>query len=59
MKLDPYFVSLVNHKGAYFTESGIYKALMKSNKPIADKFQKEVCEVLKTLRKERLKTIEE
>lgn len=32
---------------AFFTEMGIYTALMKSNKDIAKQFQKAVCALLK------------
>ena len=34
----------------YFTEIGVYKALMKSNKPIAEEFQIKVCQILKKIR---------
>ena len=34
------------------TEAGLYKIIMRSNKPIAEKFQEVVCEeILPTLRK--------
>jgi prophage antirepressor-like protein len=37
MKLDPIFVKAGQKTGStFFTELGVYKVLMKSNKPIAD-----------------------
>ena len=34
----------------FLTEKGLYKVLFKSRKPIAEKFQKWVCEVIKEIR---------
>lgn len=51
MKLDDQFVKVgVMPSSSYFTEFGVYKALMKSNKPIAEEFQLEVMKLLKDLR---------
>lgn len=34
----------------FFTEKGLYKCLMRSNKPIAEFFQDEICDILKNIR---------
>lgn len=34
----------------FFTEKGLYKCLMRSNKPIAELFQDEICDLLKNIR---------
>jgi anti-repressor protein len=34
----------------FLTEKGLYKVLFKSRKPIAEKFQNWVCEVIKEIR---------
>ena len=39
-----------NQKMVYLTELGLYKVLFKSRKPIAEKFQDWVCEVVKEIR---------
>ena len=39
-----------NQQVIFLTEKGLYKVLFKSRKPIADKFQNWVCEVVKEIR---------
>ena len=36
----------------FFTEKGLYKCLMRSNKPVAELFQDEICDLLKNIRLE-------
>ena len=40
-----------NQMVSFLTEKGLYKVLFKSRKPIAEKFQDWVCEVIKEIRK--------
>ena len=42
-----------------FNEQGLYWSLMKSDKPIARQFQKQVCDLLKNLRLSVKKQLEE
>lgn len=43
---------------SFLTESGLYKVLFKSNKPIAEQFQNWICDVIKELRLQGTYTIQ-
>lgn len=41
---------IASHKETYLTEFGVYFVLMRSRKPEALKYQKKICEILKSIR---------
>ena len=50
MKNNKRYVTHLDGGQMKFTESGLYRALLKSNKPIAEQFQHMVEDLLKSLR---------